>query len=80
MGCSCGKRTRITRKQVNPNAMNVPSGRTWWFAVPPDGSSEPESMHRTITEARDAARAGAGNNWRVEGRRVDITEGDSGGV
>jgi len=59
---------------MGPAAITVPTGRVWWYAVPPAGSSEPEQMFRTINEARAAARLGVGNGWMVEGRRVDITE------
>lgn len=77
MGCGCGKRQRLTRRQIGEAAVTVPTGKVWWYAVPPAGSSEPEQMFRTIAEAREAARLGAGNGWMVEGRRVDITDDEA---
>lgn len=76
MGCRCGKRKKLERAdvQADPVTATAKTGDVWWFAVPGPGSTDTETMHRTIYEARQAARRGQGNGWTVEGRVVEVAD------
>jgi hypothetical protein len=74
MGCNCGKKAKVRRSQIPASAPAIKTGDVRWFAVPPPGSTEAESMHRTLYDARAAARQGTGPGWQVEGRRIEVVD------